>query len=78
MRITLKNDFHDREVQINAKAIDGQDGSYTIILTPRQAQRTKRILCGIETCACSNNAGTRGAQEAPAGKKIALILVKEV
>jgi len=77
MRITLKNDFHNREVQVNAHASCGQDGDFTVILTKRQAQRTKKLLCGIPTCACSDEAGTRGLQHSPPGKKIALILVQK-
>ncbi len=49
--ITLKNNFHDTEVRINPK--DGE-------LSAHQVKRARKVLCGIDSCTCGNEAGMRG------------------
>lgn len=53
MRITLTNDFHNTEavLRVNSES-----------LSPAQVKRAKRLLCGVEGCTCSGEAGERGAQ----------------
>ncbi|MCP5415267.1 MAG: hypothetical protein H6961_11755 [Chromatiaceae bacterium] len=53
--ITLKNDFHNTEVRLQADIGDE--------LTPAQIRRAKQALCGIDGCTCSGDAGERGQQE---------------
>jgi len=55
---TLRNDFHNTEVRVRAIAVDGW-----ITLTPSQAERARKALCGIKECTCSGSAGTRGPQD---------------
>jgi len=53
--ITLYNDFHESSVRLRL-AKDGW-------LTPSQIAKSRRELCGIPTCQCSDDLGRRGPQE---------------
>ncbi len=50
-KITLKNDFHNTEVNVVP-----QSGE----LSPRQVKRAWNTLCGIDGCTCGNDLGMRG------------------
>jgi hypothetical protein len=54
--ITLRNDFHNTEINVRA---DVDEGSIT--LTPSQIKRVERALCGMD-CTCSGPLGVRGPQ----------------
>jgi len=46
MQVTLRNDFHNREVRVMVK------GRYPYTLTAAQAAKVRRVLCGRRGCAC--------------------------
>jgi len=54
-RVTLKNDFHDTEVNLIVE--------FGKILTPAQKRRSFRELCGVFECECSGGIGIRGRQD---------------
>ena len=70
MRITLKNDFHNTSVDLNCKVLHRSDDTGVAYPTPSQLQRSRRKLCGIRDCFCSDDAGTRGRQQLPNGKRL--------
>jgi hypothetical protein len=51
MKVILRNNFHGTEVMLNVRA------DY---ITPEQAKRAKRQLCGTSGCTCSSGLGVRG------------------
>lgn len=61
MKLTLTNDFHNTSVCLNVK--DNK-------ITAGQVKRAQKELCGIATCACSNELGTRGPQFDSDGNRI--------
>ncbi len=64
MRITLTNDYHGTEVQINA-SLGHIDNAVVARLTRNQIAKSRRVLCGIANCQCGENeARTRGPQSA--------------
>lgn len=61
MKITLKNDFHNTEINLVVK--DGK-------LSPAQVKRSRKALCGIAGCTCGDELGTRGQQDLPEGMEV--------
>ena len=61
--VTLNNDFHGTEVTIRCEVLSHIWHTATIYPSARQIKRAKRELCGVEGCACSDDAGCRGRQE---------------
>jgi hypothetical protein len=51
MKIKLENNFHSTECTVTTK--DGW-------LSARQVKDTKKKLCPVKDCQCSNSLGTRG------------------
>ena len=51
--ITLKNDFHNTQVNLIPK-----DGCLSV----GQIQRARRELCGSRSCCCGRELGQRGSQ----------------
>ena len=61
-KITLTNDYHGTEVQINA-ILDHIDNEVVARLTRHQIAKSRRVLCGVANCQCGENeARTRGPQ----------------
>jgi hypothetical protein len=57
-KLTLKNEFHNREVTLNIDLKTIKEGA-TFELTPNQIKRANRELCGIKDCCCGGVAGQR-------------------
>ena len=53
-QITLRNNFHGTEVNLRPR--NGK-------LTRGQVNTSKKILCGIKGCSCSDDLGCRGPQD---------------
>ena len=70
MKITLRNDFHNSSVTLNADVRSHIHNVATAYLSTGQIRRAKQELCGIDGCTCSGEAGTRGRQELPSGKRL--------
>ena len=54
MKLTLKNDFHNTEITINAKNEK---------LSPEQVKKAQKHLCGMSDCCCSGDVGYRRQQD---------------
>ena len=59
---TLINNFHNTSVNVRAEGIQHIWSEIEISLTKNQIKRTKKALCGVAGCTCSNAAGIRGNQ----------------
>lgn len=70
MKITLKNDFHNSSVTLNAEVLSHVYHTATAYLSANQVKRAKQKLCGINGCTCSGDAGTRGVQQLENGKRL--------
>jgi len=57
-KITLKNNFHNSEIILNAK--EKFEG---LFISEGQMKKAKKTLCGIRGCECSNDFGVRGKQD---------------
>ena len=69
---TLENDFHGSSVRVRAAGLSRSHNDIEVPLSPRQAARARRVLCGIEACTCADTpAGTRGVQTHD-GKRVRL------
>jgi hypothetical protein len=60
--VTLTNDFHNSAVVLRCEVLQHIHNELTIYPTVYQIKRTKRKLCGIAGCTCSNDIGIRGKQ----------------
>lgn len=57
MYITLKNDFHNTEVKLQARINGGVPW-----LSKKKLDKAHKKLCGIKNCTCGGYAGERGKQ----------------
>lgn len=55
-KITLTNDFHNTSVNL----LVDDDPKKDYHLSPGQARRARKTLCGIDGCSCSDEIGVRG------------------
>ena len=55
--LTLTNSFHHTEARV--RAFQNMDGAY--YLSPSQAKRARKKLCGIAECTCGDAVGARDA-----------------
>jgi hypothetical protein len=53
MRVTLRNDFHNTEINVNVTDPKGY-------LSVAQTRRVKDALCGITDCCCGDVRGPQG------------------
>jgi hypothetical protein len=74
MKVTLTNDFHSTACTINCEVLSHIHNVATAYPSAGQIKKAKRELCGIAGCACSDDAGTRGRQELPSGKRLEVSL----
>jgi len=56
-QVILTNDFHQTEYTASARRC-----ASGLVLSKYQVKKAKRVLCGIEGCACGDSAGSRPAQ----------------
>jgi hypothetical protein len=61
--VTLTNDFHNSSVVLRCEVLQHIHNELTIYPTVHQIKRSKRKLCGIPGCTCSNDCGIRGKQQ---------------
>ena len=69
-KITLTNDYHNTETTIWARIPAGSD---QVLITPDQAKSAKKRLCGISSCTCSDDVGTRPSQSGGANPNGGLV-----
>ena len=60
--VTLRNDFHNTSVVLRCETLSHMFGEVTIRPTVSQIRKSKKSLCGIAGCTCSNDCGIRGPQ----------------
>lgn len=60
--VTIRNDFHHTSCVVRCQVLLHHPTEATIRPTKSQLKRSKRLLCGIVGCTCSNDAGARGPQ----------------
>lgn len=70
MKITLKNDFHNSEINLNCEVKSHIHNVATAYLSANQTKRAKSKLCGISGCTCSGVDGSRGRQNLENGKRL--------
>ena len=70
MKIKLTNEFHNTSCTINCNVLSHVHNVAVAYPTLGQIRKAKRELCGIKFCTCSGDAGTRGRQETPEGKRM--------
>jgi hypothetical protein len=56
--LTLTNDFHNTSVSLRVELT----GFYAY-LSPAQARRARRALCGVAGCTCGGTLGERGSAQ---------------
>lgn len=61
MKVTIRNNFHNTEVTLEAKNIT-LEKTTEYYLSPAQVDKAKRELCGLRGCTCSGVLGQRGPQ----------------
>lgn len=60
MKFTLKNDFHNTEVTVNARKRIS-DGIWWI--SAAAVKKAQKTLCGVDGCSCGDFIGARGHQD---------------
>ena len=60
---TLRNDFHNTSVNVRCQGIQYTPYEIEITLSESQKKRTKKALCGVQGCTCSDETGMRGEQD---------------
>ena len=63
MIYTLRNNFHNTQVNVRCQGVQHMAGEINIKLSATQIKRVKRALCGVAGCTCGNDASLRGPQE---------------
>ena len=66
----VRNNFHRTMKKIRCKYTEDDRGVITLHPTKNQIIRTKRVLCPMKDCTCSDAMGCRGIQDAPEGKYV--------
>ncbi len=72
LKLVLKNDFHNSEAVFRVQHFGEVKAGSVIELSVGQVKKAHKLLCGIESCLCSGELGTRGSLHELDGREISI------